>query len=521
MAIGDSSVGMLFTIKAKNQTKDEFDKAKKDVKDLADTAEQSGGSLGSLAQKLGLSSSAAGELGTALSGAAAGAAIVATAIIGVGTALFTIAKQASDFGSEINDASEKTGLAAETLSALKFAADQSGSSFEEITKGIRNYTLLVADAAKGSDEANAALKRLGIDPKKALQDLDGSLAQVIKRIYEAKPGFEQNALAADAFGKKLGSELIPTINTTKGKFGDFLKEAERLGVVLSGDAVRAAHRFGDQLSELKAVAQGVAFQFASGFMPAITKAMKEISGSTADSMKVWKEWGQAIGDIILRLTRGAKVAIAVLKDLFSLDYKYTATVKVLQENIDAYDADRREKDRNAYADSDNRPQWLKDQDKDIKKIGRASDEDSLNDQKDAAEKRRKEREAAAKAELAAQIQLLQNHLQNAEQLFDTTFSRLKETLIKTGDAEGFRKSFSAAYKTFVDEAQSIVPQLDALEKQQAENEKRTATEKQNVFDAQQQRRIDLAKKGVDALAEKEKEITAERERQSARRLEIE
>jgi hypothetical protein len=63
-----------------------------------------------------------------------------TAVVGVGAAvtkqLYDASKAASEFGSTIFDASEKTGLHAETLSAMDFAAKQSGSSLDQLTGGI-------------------------------------------------------------------------------------------------------------------------------------------------------------------------------------------------------------------------------------------------------------------------------------------------------------------------------------------------------------------------------------------------
>jgi hypothetical protein len=69
---------------------------------------------------------------------------------------------AADYGSTIFDASKKTGLHAEALSAMDFAAKQSGTSLEAITGGVAKFAKTVGEAADGSDKAAAKLKDFGI-----------------------------------------------------------------------------------------------------------------------------------------------------------------------------------------------------------------------------------------------------------------------------------------------------------------------------------------------------------------------
>src|SRR5678810_883649 len=46
-------------------------------------------------------------------------------------------KAFADMGSEIHDMSQRTGLAADNLSELKYAADQTGTSIGEVEKALR------------------------------------------------------------------------------------------------------------------------------------------------------------------------------------------------------------------------------------------------------------------------------------------------------------------------------------------------------------------------------------------------
>jgi hypothetical protein len=52
----------------------------------------------------------------------------------------------ADMGDEINKASQRTGIAVEELSALKYAADQSGSSLGDLEVSLKKMSVLITNA---------------------------------------------------------------------------------------------------------------------------------------------------------------------------------------------------------------------------------------------------------------------------------------------------------------------------------------------------------------------------------------
>ncbi len=380
----NSNVGLLFKISAQ-------DDASTVIKNLSSVIDRETSLIGSKGtaelDKLTNSSKGLGASLTSLISpvavASSGIAAIGAAAVGVGSALFAIAKNASDLGSQIHDLSVQTGLGAESISTLKFAADQAGSSIEAVAGGLTIFEKNVGKAAEGGKQATETMKRLGIDPKAAINDLDGALAQVFKRISELKPGVEQTKAATDAFGRS-GASLIGVINDVGGNFDEFKRKAKELGVVLTDEDARAADDFGDTLDTLKAQAQGIAFQFAKGFMPAITQAMSEISGSLSNNKSSWQQWGEIVGGVILRLTRGTNLLIAAMKDIGSGSYLNTAIA--LQENAEGYKQDERRKAISAVLADPNRPNFLKQQDKDIQRVANTSDDYLENYTKNKAKK---------------------------------------------------------------------------------------------------------------------------------------
>lgn len=248
-------------------------------------------------------------------GVAVGIGAIAGAAIGTGAAVFNLAKQTADLGSELFDASQKTGVGAEALSALKFAADQSGSSLGEVSKAVTLFSRTVAEAARGSDEAKDKLRRLGIDPQEAINDLQGALAKAFKTINDAPDGIKQTAAATDAFGRS-GANIIPTIKSFDGDLAALIKRAKELGVVFTDEDVRAADAFGDTLDTLRAQTRGVANEFALGFMPVITKGMADMSISLQANREAWRGWGKETGEAISGILNDLRHYKMLMDDIF-------------------------------------------------------------------------------------------------------------------------------------------------------------------------------------------------------------
>lgn len=258
------------------------------------------------------------KIGAGLSSLAGPAAVAATAVATIGTAavtataaLFNLTRQAADFGSEIYDASKKTGLSAETLSAMKFAADQSGSSLDNITGGIAKFAKEVGAAADGSEKAAAKLESLGIDPQEALTDLDAALAKVFQRIQEAPEGIERITLAQKAFGKS-GADLLPFIDSFDGDLAGLTRRAKELGVTIDDEAAAAADAFGDQLDTLSAQMAGAGRVLGNELMP------------------IFMEWATATSEWAVR----NKSEISAWAKGFAGAVEFTAST--ITNNIDAF-----------------------------------------------------------------------------------------------------------------------------------------------------------------------------------------
>ncbi len=151
-------------------------------------------------------------------------------------------------GSELEDLHRRTGLSAESLSELSFAAQQSGTDLGVVERAIKE------------------LQSRGVDPRK-FDEIAESLAAIPDHTKRA-------AAAIHQFGKKSGVELLPLLEDLQS-----LRAAVRkLGVVMSAEDVAAADKLGDTW----------------GASRAQLTALMEIGAAIAGPLTDFLEWSQGV-----------------------------------------------------------------------------------------------------------------------------------------------------------------------------------------------------------------------------------
>lgn len=184
--------------------------------------------------------------------------------------------------------SERTGVAVETLSALRYAGDLADVSLETLGGGLRTLA--------NNMQANAkAFEVLGVKTRDAsgnLRNTDAVLEDLADRFASMRDGAAKSALAADVLGTKYGPQMLTLLNQGKEGLRAQREEAERLGVIYRDDAAKAAAEFNDQITRLQKVSEGLKVQVASSLLPTLTEL-------AAFYAKVAKDEGVLKGALIL------------------------------------------------------------------------------------------------------------------------------------------------------------------------------------------------------------------------------
>lgn len=195
--------------------------------------------------------------------AAFGGAVVAP-ILASATAFASV-------GSAINDMSKRTGVSAEALSVLAFAADQTGVGMGDVEVAVKKMQKTLFAASNGGKEAADALARLGL----SASDLEGlSADQQMAKIADGlmaiqDPGMRA-ALAMQIFGKS-GTAVLPMLEGGSAGIADFAAQAARLGLIMDSETAAKADALGDAIDALAAAMKMAFIQIGSAVAPILTQ----------------------------------------------------------------------------------------------------------------------------------------------------------------------------------------------------------------------------------------------------------
>lgn len=148
------------------------------------------------------------------------AGMVSSAIAGISSSAIALTvKNFADAGSELNDMSLRTGIAATKLDQFRFAAGQTGATLQDVEAALRNM------AKKGMN----------------VKEFE-ALGQQIASIPDPA---ERAAAAMETFGKS-GTRLIPMFADLRSSMAAY----QALGPVLTEEDIARADKLGDSIAAL-------------------------------------------------------------------------------------------------------------------------------------------------------------------------------------------------------------------------------------------------------------------------------
>lgn len=206
---------------------------------------------------------------------AAGNAI-GLAVAGGVASLALLTKQAINTADQMAKMSQKVGVSVESLSTLKYAADQSGVSIETLQSSLVRLTKNASDAAKGTGDAIQGFNALGISVASAdgkLKSSDALLVEIAEKFASFEDGANKTALAVNLFGKS-GAELIPMLNAGASGIDELRQRARDLGLELDTNTAKQAEQFNDLMADAANLAKGFGNDLAKSLLPALVSLAK-------------------------------------------------------------------------------------------------------------------------------------------------------------------------------------------------------------------------------------------------------
>ncbi len=259
---------------------------------------------------------------------AAAAAAAAAAIAEAGKALVNFAVDGAAYADDILTMSSVTGVSAEKLQELQYAAELVDTSVETITGSMTKNLKSMDSAAKGTGAAAEAYAKLGISVTDAagnLRDDETVYWELIDALGDVEDETERDLLAMTLLGKS-AKDLNPLIEAGADTMKALSVQAHNAGAVLSEDALDAFAEFDDQLAKLDSGAQAAKNALGTILLPVLS----ELAG---DGVNLLGEFSRGILDADGDISKMGDVISEVLPKVLDIVMGYVPEILDLVMSI--------------------------------------------------------------------------------------------------------------------------------------------------------------------------------------------
>lgn len=192
------------------------------------------------------------------------------AIVGAAGTLAYLVKSTLDANDHLQKLAQKTGIAADTLGGIGYAAQLAGGDLDSAGAAAGKLNKSLAEAAAGTKLAQEAFDAMGISVKDAAgntKTADVALAEIADKFAGYSDGPEKAALALRIFGKA-GADMIPLLNgggdALRQQIDDFKKYSG-----FTEESAQQAEVFNDTVSRLKLLLGAFTQDVTAALLPAL------------------------------------------------------------------------------------------------------------------------------------------------------------------------------------------------------------------------------------------------------------
>ena len=197
------------------------------------------------------------------------------------------AKEFSDYGSAIFDASEKTGLSTDAIQEWKFIAEQTGTTLESVTGAVGMMT-------RGLQTNSDTFAKLGIELKNAdgtFRSTTDIFNDTVATLSAMSDETERDQMAFKLLGRSAQS-LIPILNSGADGIESMRDQAHSLGLVLENEVITNADKLGDSTDALKAAFINAKNNMINELAPALIKITEFLADQIEKTLQAKDAWNQ-------------------------------------------------------------------------------------------------------------------------------------------------------------------------------------------------------------------------------------
>ena len=172
-------------------------------------------------------------------------------------------KETAEYGDHVDKMSQKIGFSAEEYQKWDYVLQRAGADVDSMQSSMKTLSV----AAVNNSEA---FQKLGLSQEEVANMSQGELFEAtIRQLSSMENQTERTALASQLLGRN-ATELAPLLNGGTEAFEEQMEMAERYGMVMSDEAVKASAEFQDSLTTLSMTFTGFKNRVMGDFLPSVT-----------------------------------------------------------------------------------------------------------------------------------------------------------------------------------------------------------------------------------------------------------
>lgn len=224
------------------------------------------------------------------------------------------------------------GISTKEYQGLTHAAQLNGITVEELNVALPNLAKRAGDAADGSKAAATAFRRANVELKEA-----GKLKDPIRLLTDLADGLKtvedegrKTQILMTLFGRA-GKRMGVLLDQGSEGIRKAMKEAEKLGIVLSKKQLKDAENYNDEMLRVKSIMIGIRNTIAGRVLPVLNKQLRAFQqwwreGNNAErALKTLKIVAIATGVVLAKM-----IAIKTVKSTQSFIRNILSAVKALR-----------------------------------------------------------------------------------------------------------------------------------------------------------------------------------------------